>query len=248
MLSFDAPRHQLPFRMSMPFSHFPATSCKSAPQVGIISWGVGCAKTGFPGVYVRVHEVSSWIQEVCSSWGEPISSPRRDRPPQRHSTTKPTPVTLPTIPPTPTSMAASGTVKPEPRTPQPTQGAHASPPFMAPPPLRAMPPSSPLFVARPTVSPTASPAVPATVYDPLCPPDKWYIVRWKLRIPYDAKLWAATLGSAARLSLSRWLRGVEVNPGLIRIYSLDVSDDDLDVWGRGSSATCQGPTMTAEHW
>ena len=55
-------------------------------QVGVISWGQGCAAAGFPGVYATVSYAITWIDSVLGGWGAIRRLPGSEKPPPTSTT------------------------------------------------------------------------------------------------------------------------------------------------------------------
>ncbi|KAL7573814.1 hypothetical protein ACA910_007839 [Epithemia clementina (nom. ined.)] len=211
-------------------------------QVGVVSFGVGCARPTHSGVYSRVSAAYTWIRDqkclmstivpdYCSPTNEPVSLPPTSAPtPAPTSASNRPPITAPT-----TSPATDSTPPPtfQPTTSSPTGSPTPDPtggPTIAPTPGPTTPPTE-----SPTPGPTSSPTTATAMLQlDFSFGDSDSIRLWELRqmdSPGTPVVARGDAGSKTRLSAETQLVEVLYGSYEILLYdtSLDGSNDGLTI-------------------
>jgi len=146
-----------------------SSSAATDIQVGIVSFGDGCAKIGVPGVYTRVSYYTAWIQSQICLWSsfKPATCTSTTNAPTSVPTQTPTKAPVPATK-TPTNAPTTVTPTKSPTTMTPTKVPLPTTvtPTKAPVPTTTTPTNAPITTTptkTPTQSPTAMPTALPTI-------------------------------------------------------------------------------------
>jgi len=142
--------------------------------LGVVSFGIGCARPGIPGGYMRASHYRNWICEqtaiesTCPPYppsSPPLSPPPPPPPP---AAPPPPPTPPPSTPPIRPPLAPSPLPPSSPRPSAPPSQPPSTPPLSPPPP--STPPPSPSPASPPASPPFPSPSPPSEPQSPHPPP------------------------------------------------------------------------------